>query len=308
MNFIKDYLVTFILIILIIAGMAGIGLFCYNSLFVEEPKISNETNALNSLNNTTNTLPSNKNNSDNINTNTTQNEIINNETNDENIENPNQIEELPEGVKTIDMSRYYLDTKLGDAAIIYNNMLKVFEQQKSIAMKAAQSYTERVVLDLERPLAYFKYPTKDEYVSQTNTINNTYTYFYDTNSSTWQSIPTTDFFDKPSFVHDLTTIGINNDTYTWDYKYNKNIIKNDLQCYEVIATWTKSDYNQLVGFVQSNGYRKFYIDMNTYNLIEIEGTIGIKDWLKTTQFNIQVEYTNEKIELPIGAKEFFENY
>lgn len=288
MNFIKDYLVTIILVLLIIVGIFGIGMFCYNSLYNENA----ETNL--SAENLTNAILTNNINQRNILKDT--NEVKENVSNNTNI---------VKSTNYINMSKYKLNSSYGKIAEIYNIMIDSFVKNKLIISTSTGSECKKSTLNPSKGYFFNEYDDFYESWAYTNSMIKKYKYTYSLENAETESESAWWLSEMSDFIMFAVDLKITNTDYTWQYEYNENVLRNGHQCYELIAIWN-GDYTSAVTdeFVYHNGIDKYYIDMNTYELIEKEISFSNTNNEYST-YNMYFEYSNDEFQLPQEVETYF---
>lgn len=290
MNFIKDYLATVIYILLIVVVIICIIMFGY--------KILNEkdTTVQISMENVENTIQQNilKNTKvvkENISNNTSIND-------NDNTSNNNIIIDLS-------MSKYKLNNSYGKISEIYNTMIDSFVKHKSIISTSTGSERKRSILNPSRGFFFNEYDDFYESWAYTNGTIKKYKYTYSTETAETESESAWWMTGISDFIMFAVDLEITDADYTWQYEYNENVLRNDHQCYELIAIWN-GDYTSAVTgeFVYYNGIDKYYIDMNTYELIEKETTFSSVNNEYIT-YNTYFEYSDDAFQLPQEVEAYF---
>lgn len=281
MNFIKENLLTIILVMLIIIIISGIGIFCWKVIQVED-ETSNITIAenYNPINNINQNLP---------------------EDNDEANKN------ITINNNYINMSKYYLSTTHGRVAEIYNKMLDSLGKQKYIVETSNGSDCKKSTIDLNKMCFLSEYDNFYECWAYTGGLQKKYKYIYSTGETEKNSENSLSMKSDADFVAFAVDFEITDEDYKWNYEYNENVSRNGYQCYEIVANWN-GDFNNYSGEnVRWDGIRKLYIDMETYKLIEYESSSYINDTIGYSTYSKFYEYSDDNLQIPKDAENYIFN-
>jgi hypothetical protein len=111
--------------------------------------------------------------------------------------------------------------------------------------------------------------------------------------------------ESADFANFAIDFSITDEDDTWNYQYNANVSRDGYWCYEIIANWNDDYYNSSGEFTRWDGIKKLYIDMNTYNLIEVENTYYLSDKVGYVTYSDFYEYSDNTLELPEAAQNYF---
>ena len=281
MNFIKNNLITIILIMLIIVIVSIISIFCWKIIQVE--------------NQSTNTIIA-----DNIST------IDNNYSSSNSNKNVTNTSEIKENVTVsnksyINMSKYFLDTKLGKPAEIYNKMLDTLGSQSYISyleqdIYSDGTYNQNYELDLKNNIS--KYEGEDSggksisYKYWSGTKETKYNYYEA--RGTWEK-STFNWYAKADIIYSFMgskIIMIHGDEYA--FSYEENVSRNNSSYYKLTAIYSGDDARKKEEIIM-------YIEMDTMKLKEVEitseTTINSK-LVISGQNNYYFEYSDKVLEIP----------
>ena len=277
MNFIKENLITIILVILIIIIGSSISLVCWKTIRSENVDVAENNKNINKI--------------------PIKNVISENSEKTENIEIDNEY---------IDISKYYLDMNNGEVAKIYNNMLDELIKQKCIIKTSNSSDFKKSTLDLNKMCILTEYDGFYQCWAHINGSIKKYKYNYSTKEVEASSEVAWWWRNYADFIAFAIDFEIKDEDYKWDYQYNKNVLRNGYLCYEIIANWDEKDNDYNMKSFRSYGTDKLYIDMETYKFIEIEDTFYIDD--KKYIYSNFYEYSDDNLEIPKEAENYIYNY
>lgn len=194
----------------------------------------------------------------------------------------------------------YINTSNENIANIYNKMLDTLGKQKYFVKTSTNPKHIKTTIDFNKMYFLEEYEHLYHCYAFTENSFKVYRYYYSTGKVEKHEYGSNTIDSEADFVSRAIDSLIPVDDYEFEYSCTEGISRNGYSCYEIIANRTFQ--------TDSMAYTmKFYIDMNTYKLIEIEDIYCSSEG-ESTSTNSYFEYSNSEFEIPKEAQEFLKIY